>query len=82
MSSMVEPSAKYETSDSVFNSVVMHHVKYKDVTSTQGAFAFNQAFLVPVEMEKIAPPSLTVSVIDAVQRKEKVGTKMMIDDDR
>ena len=75
MASLYGDSATYDTSSSLFNSVLEHRVKFQDVSNPQGAFAFNQAFNVPVDMDKIAPPKLTVEVIDAVKRSQKVGLR-------
>jgi len=62
----------------LYASVMEHARKFKDVTSTQGAFAFNQRFEgMGEEQEVNAPPQIKVEIIDAVQRKQEDWSGMM-----
>jgi len=62
----------------LFQSVMTHSNKFSHVTSTEGAFAFNQAFEDPMlEAEATAPPTLKVEIIDAVQRADQDWSGLM-----
>jgi hypothetical protein len=55
----------------LFTEVMEHQEKYAHVTTTQGAFAFNQAFEEPVLMEEqTKAPTVHVEIIDAVSKVE------------